>query len=675
MIKRYSILFICFFVINATYGQTKNEIDSLESILPQKRMLEKMQSYNIIANYYFNISLDKTIDYGYKVIDLYKNNQVNTFPNSFTKIIKYDVFLPIKTKKIVGKTYSLLGQAYFYQDKLEKSIEYFHKNLEIQIEINDDKEIANAYNNLGIIYRNIENYKQAIEYYNLSLKIKQKIGNKKGESSSLNNIGVLYEKGYNNIEKALKYYYKSYKIEIEIKNKEGISTSCINIGDAYRQLKEYNNAIIYLNKGIQISKEEKLTENLYLLYYSLYELNKDENDLTNALKYYELSVLYQDSLREEQNLEQINELEARFDSEKQQKEIELLNTASLLQNVELEKKQQFIKNQRIIIFLISLGFITIIIFSIILFKQNKIRKEKNIKLKGQNIEINQQKEEIKAQRDEIEAQRDFVAKNRDQIASQNLKIKDSIQYARKIQIALLPTEQALQKNFNEAFIFHKPKDIVSGDFQWIKETEKHIINVVADCTGHGVPGAFMSILGITLLTEITADSNISKASDILDTMKEKLKTQLKQKKLSFTSSKDGIDLSLCVINKENRQMQFSGAYNSVYIIRNKTDKQDFFELKADRMPIGIHLKEKDSFTNQVFQLEKGDIIYQFSDGYIDQFGGKESRKFLSANFKTLLLEISTLSLVEQKIRLTDSLEIWQGDLSQVDDILVVGYKI
>ena len=547
--------------------------------------------------------------------------------------------------------------------------------LNIQIEIGDDKEIANAYNNLGIIYRNIENYKQAIEYYNLSLKIKQKIGNKKGESSSLNNIGVLYEKGYNNIEKALRYYYKSYKIEIEIKNKEGISTSCINIGDAYRQLKEYDNAIIYINKGIKIATDEKLTENLYFLYYSLYELNKDQNNLTNALKYYELSVLYQDSLREEQNLEQINELEARFDSEKQQKEIELLNTASLLQNVELQKKKQFIKNQRIIIFLISLGFVTIIIFSIILFKQNRIRKEKNIKLKRQNVEINHQKEEIKAQRDEIEAQRDFVAKNRDQIASQNLKIKDSIQYARKIQVALLPTEQMLQKKFAEAFIFHKPKDIVSGDFQWIKETKKHIINVVADCTGHGVPGAFMSILGVTLLNEITADSNISKASEILDTMKKKLKTQLKQKKLSFTSSKDGIDLSLCVINKENRQLQFAGAYNSAYIIRNKKEKQDFFELKADRMPIGIHLKEKDFFTNQIFQLEKGDIIYQFSDGYIDQFGGKESRKFLTTNFKTLLLEISPLPLAEQKIRLEDCLENWQGIYSQVDDILVSGYKI
>ncbi len=289
------------------------------------------------------------------------------------------------------------------------------------------------------------------------------------------------------------------------------------------------------------------------------------------------------------------------------------------------------------------------------------------KIKEKEAEIFRQKEEITAQRDEIEIQRDYARR-------QTKDIKDSIQYASKIQNAVLPPNDYLKSILPEHFILFKPRDIVSGDFYWATKVENKIIVAAADCTGHGVPGAFMSLLGITFLNEIVSNnkSNNSefKANIILNHLRKNVKDALRQK-YERNNSKDGMDISLCIIDYDTMLLQYSGAYNPVYIIRNK----NLTEIKGDRMPIGVHIKEKESFTNHKFQLQKSDSIYMFTDGFIDQFGGEKNGKFLAKKFKNLLFDIQESSMKSQHNLLEIAIEKWMGLQTQLDDILVIGLKI
>ncbi len=291
----------------------------------------------------------------------------------------------------------------------------------------------------------------------------------------------------------------------------------------------------------------------------------------------------------------------------------------------------------------------------------------NNRLSNAMNEIKQANEEITAQRDQIERQ--------------NNRITDSIAYARRIQHAVLPQEDEIKEVFEESFVLYMPKDIVSGDFYWIKETEvftkKYKVVSVVDCTGHGVPGAFMSMLGTSLLNEIILEfySELT-ANEILDRLKEEVIKYLHQTK-EKSSIRDGMDLSLCIIDYEDMKLQYAGAYNSVYIVRNpkKTNTREIEELKADRMPIGIYLKGDKSFTNQVVDINKGDVIYLFSDGYADQFGGEQRKKYNLGRFREKILEVSHLHLNEQKYELENEIKSWMGDNNQLDDITMVGVKI
>ncbi len=262
------------------------------------------------------------------------------------------------------------------------------------------------------------------------------------------------------------------------------------------------------------------------------------------------------------------------------------------------------------------------------------------------------------------------------IETQKQKITDSIKYAQKIQNAILPSNVLIKKIIPEHFIFYEPKDIVSGDFYWINKINNNIIVAAVDCTGHGVPGAFMSMLGVALLNEIVDKKEITQPDKILEELRKYVKASLHQTGQNDESS-DGMDMSLCVIDSETNKMQFAGANNSVYIIRsnNKNKEQsEFIELEPDPMPIGIFLVEY-PFNNQEIQLESKDCIYLFSDGYSDQFGGKKNYKFMKAKFKELLLEISEKPMQEQKNILEKTFYDWKGSGFQVDDVLVMGIRI
>ncbi len=329
-----------------------------------------------------------------------------------------------------------------------------------------------------------------------------------------------------------------------------------------------------------------------------------------------------------------------------------------------------------------LGYILIgifIIFIIVKLYTRKLIKDKE-RLEGivkeRTAEIVQQKEEIQAIADnlqeanhEISQKNKTLRKQKEEIEEKNQHITDSISYASRIQQALLPPEEIIQKHLPDYFILFKPRDIVSGDFYWFKQIGNHTVYAAADCTGHGVPGAFMSMLGISFLNEIVTKTRFDKPSDILDKLRKKVKTSLRQTGKD-NESKDGMDIALCVIDNDSLTLQYSGAYNPVYIVR----KGELIEIKATRNPIGIYLREK-PFENHKFQLEKGDMIYTFSDGYVDQFGGENASKFKSKKFKQLLLEIYKKPVEEQKNILNGVIMKWQGELEQTDDIVIFGVRI
>ena len=283
-------------------------------------------------------------------------------------------------------------------------------------------------------------------------------------------------------------------------------------------------------------------------------------------------------------------------------------------------------------------------------------------------DIRQKNEEITAQRDEIEKKKNEETKQRELIENQKQNIIDSIYYAKYIQKATLPNTNYIDKILPNNLIFFKPRDIVSGDFYWINKVGNNLIIAAADCTGHGIPGAFMSMLGITLLNDIVQKKKIIQPNLILNELRNLVKSSLKQNE---SNNKDGMDIALCSINIVQKTFEYAGAYNPLIIIRDNK----IIEYPADRMPVGIHFKEKDSFTNNQINIQKDDKFYIYSDRYADQLGGKRRTKLLSKNFKNLLLEISNYPYKKQEELLKKKLQEWMGNNEQTDDIIIISFKI
>lgn len=300
-----------------------------------------------------------------------------------------------------------------------------------------------------------------------------------------------------------------------------------------------------------------------------------------------------------------------------------------------------------------------LIYAFIKYRERQLIREKRVleeKVRIRTQEIQEQKQEIELQRDEI--------------AIKNKEITDSIHYAKRIQNAVLPKPEDLDRMLPEHFIFFRPRDIVSGDFFWVNEVGSKVIVVAADCTGHGVPGAFMSMLGVTLLNETVNKDQIHEADRILGQLREYIKQTLSQTGKEG-ESKDGMDLALTIIDREKNTLEYSGAYNPLVHVRNG----ELNEIKADKMPIGIHLRDAQPFTIHTLDLEKGDMIYIFSDGYPDQFGGEKGMKYKAVPFKRYLTSIAELPMNEQEKALGDELDRWMGAEDQIDDIIVVGIRI
>jgi serine phosphatase RsbU (regulator of sigma subunit) len=301
--------------------------------------------------------------------------------------------------------------------------------------------------------------------------------------------------------------------------------------------------------------------------------------------------------------------------------------------------------QTTLFYAIVLVALLIVIIGVVRFREKQLKKDKRIL----ETKVRERTAQIEAQKQEITS---------------------SIEYASRIQMAMLPEDHHFKNSFSDYFIIFNPRDIVSGDFYWIGEDENNIYFTVADCTGHGVPGAFMSTLGISTLDEILTNKSDLKANTILNILRDKIKTSLHQTGKQGEAT-DGMDVAFCILHKKRKILEFSGAYNSLFLFQNG----GFAEYRADRMPIGIYYGEKESFTNYEINVQKGDAIYIFSDGFADQFGGPKGSKYMKYNLKKLLSEICTKPMAEQRIILEDEFKKWKGSANQIDDVTILGVRI
>ncbi len=639
----FFISFLVFYVLIGTCNvhSQNSKIDSIEFLLDKSEGVKKINYYYALTDYYIYNATDKAIRLANEFLILGE---------------EYD------STGIIEYCYQVLGEAYFFQEKYDHSLEYFKKYLSLQVEAKNEQGIGHAYNNLGIIYRALDDYPQAIACYEKALEINKELNNVNGISSNYNNLGVLHEH-LNLFSQAKEFYEKSLNIELELKDIEGISTSYLNLGGINLKLRNFNTAIDFCNKSIAISDSFGYNHTIEVNYDILYKIYKEKDDKPNALYYLEKFYEYRDRRINEENNAQITELEIKYQSDKKQQEIELLNK---------QKSQREIIN-----YVILSGFVIFLLLLLFLVRINKLRRTNNQNLRHRNTEVVQQKEEIEAQRDEIEAQRDEIKRQinlseiqTNKILKQKTDITDSIEYAKHIQIALLPDKISLHRVLKNGFCLFKPKDIVSGDFYWVAQIGRKSIIVAADCTGHGVPGAFMSIIGINFLNEIIFDEMELKPSEILSLLRRKIiKTMVRANRLD--ESKDGMDISLIVIDYNEMVLEYAGAYNNLYFIRDHMLEV----IKADRMPVGISEKAIAPFTNHTLKIKPGDTFYLFTDGFADQFGGPNKKKYRVGNLRELLLDIHEKEMPEQKRILHETFINWKDKQPQVDDVLSMGIKI
>ncbi len=553
----------------------------------------------------------------------------------------------LEDKEGTSETHKNIGNIYYEQNKFDLAIRELEKSLIIDEQLKNKDKMGATFNNLGAAYYSANQYDKAVDYYERSIEITEETNNQRDRSIALNNIGNI-SFDFSKFTKAIEYYEQSLEIKTDLSFNLGIATTLHNMGNAYFKLKKFDNAMEYYASSLQLAEDENFREVMWrnyeafartyaamgnyksaFEYFKKYTNSKFEIDVRTAQivelrEQYESSKIAVKTLKRE--LQKQNRL-ARYEAERNRKEMQIIE-------LEMENKQQQVKKQRIAIVSFIIVSIIVLIFSVIITKQYRLKN------KAFNI-----------------------------VADQKKHITDGISYAARIQNAVLPPEKYIQNIIPDRFIINKPRDVVGGDFYWAaKHFNKNVI-AVADCTGHGVPGGFMSMLGIAILNEIISTEKPLEAHEILTQLRNRVVEALHQRhRLSETL--DGMDITLVILDQEKKEIQFSAAYHSLYLIRNN----HLEKIKGDRVPIGYHFMTK-PFTSQTIQLQTGDMVYLATDGYTDQIGQKTHNRFMLSQFKDELIRIHDKPLEDQKGQLEKVLAEWQGSLEQTDDILVMGLRI
>jgi tetratricopeptide (TPR) repeat protein len=536
----------------------------------------------------------------------------------------------------MGITYGNIGLIYYYQGNYAEALKNQQQSLEMNKASGNKNGIAMAYGNAGIAYQALKNYSAALESQLQSFRMAEEIGDKGGQANTLANIASIYS-DEGNYQKALENSLLSLKTAKEIGDNRTIGFVYVNAGNMFVKQKKYAEAIEYLDSALSIAKETGIKEIAVHAYTGLTKADSANGNYVKAFTDYKMYVLYQDSLKNEENTKKLVSEQMTYEFDKKQAE----------EKAEQDKKDAIAKSdkrkQEIITASIGLGLLLVLIFSGLLFSRFRVtQKQKRI----------------------IEEQKAIVEeKNKD--------ILDSITYAKRLQDAILPPLGVIKKYLPESFVLYKPKDIVAGDFYWMEQTESALFIAAADCTGHGVPGAMVSVVCSNALNRTVKEFHITETGKILDKVRELVIETFEK---SESEVKDGMDISLAAISRQSSadgiEIQWSGAYNPLWYMQNNELK----ELTADKQPIGKQENPK-PFKTHVVDLQTGDMLYLFTDGYADQFGGPKGKKFKYKQLQEKLLTISSLDMDKQKAILDETIETWKSDIEQTDDVCIIGIKV
>jgi tetratricopeptide (TPR) repeat protein len=625
--------------------------------------------YSQALDYYSKaLKLNEELGYKSKIASALGNiGSIYLNQGDHTKALDYylkalKTFEELKDQNKIATSLDGIGNIYGEQKEYIKALDYYFKALEKHEQLGDENGTATSLDNIGVVYFEQKDYYKAIEYLLKSLKIENKIEDKNGMAYSFGDLGLAYceqaklKQRLNKIEsdslysKALNYFFKSLKINEELGNKNIYATQLGNIGSLYTFQKKYKEAEKYLLQSLAIDTTIGFFIHIENTHEQLSNLYKQMGDYKKSLYHYQKAMIAKDSIFNKEKNKDLTRKEMNYEFDKKELAIKAEHEKNALVAAAESKKQ------KIIILFVVVGLLIVMVFLIIVY-----RSLQTVKIQKQVIE--NQKEKVEVQNSEITKQKHIVEEK-------NKEISDSISYAHRIQSAFLTSETYIKRNLSEYFILYKPKDVVSGDFYWMHQEGNYFYFCIGDCTGHGIPGAFMSLIGMGILNEVIYSKRIENTNEILDELRRIVILALNPEGAE-DEGQDGMDIVIGRLHLPTKELQYSAANNSFYIFR----KGELIKCKPDKMPVGKYHDFEKPFTQNTIQLETNDIVYASTDGYSDQFGGLNERKFMSKQFEECLKKVGDRPLKEQREILEKIFDEWQGNVEQIDDVTVVGIKI
>ncbi|HTL82406.1 MAG TPA: tetratricopeptide repeat protein [Bacteroidia bacterium] len=630
-------LFFLFAGAGSSFAQTQ-QIDSLTKVvntLPDDDTNKVIAMYRL-AGKLISSDSKKALDYGLEAQRLSEklnfrrgiasslNNIGIIYENSGDFERAADCFIrSLQIKEEIGNvqgmanSYANLGEVFDEQGNYEKALYYYYKSLDLSLREHDTSALVNSYLDIGVVEAEKDSIPAALADYRRSIGFALAIGDSSNLDDNYSNIGVVYQ-DMKMLDSAQFYYVIATIIRERMHDKYGLLNSYNNLGSVGIELGNFKEAEQWYLKAIELQREVKSLSSLQSSYHGLSDVYDSLNDPGRSLDYLRKYNVVHDSLFDLRSAKAINAMELKYEQDKKEKEEKIKQEAE-------ERQRRTVLGFLIAITLLVSGF------SIFLFNRFRVIRRQKILIEVKNKEIT-----------------------------------DSINYAKRLQEAILPPRRMVQELFPESFIFYRPKDIVAGDFYWVMENGDDLFFAVADCTGHGVPGAMVSFVCSNALDRAVKEFELKDPGKILDKVTELLLDTFRK---SEEEVKDGMDISLCHVHQHRTKLSFAGAHNSCWIIRNG----ELITLEADNQPVGKYDNLK-PFRSHTFDLQKNDGLYLGTDGYSDQFGGEKGKKFKTANVRKMLIVNADRPMKEQLEIMSSTFEKWRGNLEQVDDVCVMGVK-
>lgn len=572
-----------------------------------------------------------------------------------------------KYLKGIAESSENLGDVYQKQGAYGKSMDYYSKSLEVMRQTNNLSGVAEVYNHMGNIAVKQGDNPRAEEYYQDAIKIRQQIKDNNGIAITLTNLGSFHFK-QENYDKAIQFHNQALTIADSLDNKNIYMYNLYRIAETYYKKGDMGQALKYFKQQLYAAQTSGDKSYMQKAYLGLSQVYARAEDYKKAYENYQ----YFAELKESSNKERSNLKIEQIQAEQKQTETELQ-----LVSKERQIKEEEIQRKNLTQNFFIVSTLLILIITIIVFRNYQSSQRTNRLLAAQKEEIEKTSKTLQEKSQQIEKQNNAIKKTNEtleiafsEIERKNKDITASINYAKRIQESMLPFDKTIKEHLPENFIIFKPRDIVSGDFYWFAEKQDKIILAAVDCTGHGIPGAFMSMVGNDYLNQIINLQNITEPDTILYELHKNIKKALKQEE---TENRDGMDVALCLIDKHKKTLEFAGAARPIVIVQ---DNQPIQEIMTGKLPIGGFQKETERMFEKItLDLSKETMIYIFSDGYQDQFGGSKGRKFGKNRLIELLQEIHHNDMSTQKHLLEQTLHDWMGDSRQMDDILIIGVRL